>query len=522
MSFLFSADRTNVTWSYLKKYYKNDIALYSKEPIVQECALGSDNSELGKRIITAPFTSIDLAPFKNTPVIAFLVKLNDKVTCKKAQPNGSHAGVALYFRDSRQLFYADLLRYNMDGYKAALVQRKLKAFFMPMINAQIADKEKGKVVDLRVNKVSKNIIKFLTDHGLSANASEKPSSWFPLATALLIHTMVQQPSKRMMDIRLQLESSDNTHTLTMLKNRLQTFAADYYEKRNAKCGAGKIINLETNRCLGIESERGRNILGIMKDCGANKIRNPATKRCINEKIGTKFNLIRDTEASQSFITNRDFENNTTGKFTNMMHYHNYLMRVFPSCIIYDSLLKWKASKQSFMPHSNLIKFLDQNINHGNMRFVVFAIQLTSSGEDSFHANRVIYDRKTKETEIFEPHGTDLNDDKYHQLNMYAQIAKLMEPYNSKIITPDMYCPRSIPFFQSIETDQNHMYAEKGHCAVWATWYLQTRIANPNMTRAQVVKYAYNSIQDLQSFRNYIIEIQRYMAKKIRQEKSKKV
>ena len=134
-----------------------------------------------------------------------------------------------------------------------------------------------------------------------------------------------------------------------------------------------------------------------------------------------------------------------------------------------------------------------------------------------HANYLIYDSNTKELERFDPNGFTPGEE-YNPPNLEK---KLKDLFNSnvqqgmieKVYTPLSFCPRkSFQYLQSFESEQKPGDPE-GFCAAWSAWYADTRLANPNKTRKQVVEMALTKFKDdegsmTQYIRSYSVFIQK--------------
>jgi surface protein len=116
-----------------------------------------------------------------------------------------------------------------------------------------------------------------------------------------------------------------------------------------------------------------------------------------------------------------------------------------------------------------------------------------------HANYLIYDSNTKELERFDPNGFTPGE----ECNPPNLEKKLKDLFNSnvqegmieKVYAPMSFCPRRS--FQALQGSEGE---EKpgdpgGFCAAWAAWYADTRLANPNKTRKQVVEMGLKKFED---------------------------
>ena len=125
-----------------------------------------------------------------------------------------------------------------------------------------------------------------------------------------------------------------------------------------------------------------------------------------------------------------------------------------------------------------------------------------------HANYLIYDSNTKELERFDPNGFTSGEE-YNPPNLEK---KLKDLFNSnvqqgmieKVYAPLSFCPRkSFQALQYFEREKKPGDPE-GFCGAWAAWYADTRLANPNKSRKQVVEMALDKFKNDQgSMTEYI-------------------
>jgi surface protein len=134
-----------------------------------------------------------------------------------------------------------------------------------------------------------------------------------------------------------------------------------------------------------------------------------------------------------------------------------------------------------------------------------------------HANYLIYDSNTKELERFDPNGFT-SGEQYNPPNLDK---KLKDLFNSnvqqgmieKVYTPLSFCPRRS--FQALQHSEGEQKSGDpgGFCAAWCSWYADTRLANPNKTRKEVVDMALKKFKDepgsmTQYIRSYSVFIQK--------------
>jgi surface protein len=116
-----------------------------------------------------------------------------------------------------------------------------------------------------------------------------------------------------------------------------------------------------------------------------------------------------------------------------------------------------------------------------------------------HANYLIYESNKKELKRFDPNGFT-SGEQYNPPNLEK---KLKDLFNSnvqqgmieKVYAPLSFCPKRS--FQALQHSEGEQKSGDpgGFCAAWAAWYADTRLANPNKTRKQVVEISLKKFED---------------------------
>jgi len=123
------------------------------------------------------------------------------------------------------------------------------------------------------------------------------------------------------------------------------------------------------------------------------------------------------------------------------------------------------------------------------RFIVMPLGIEI--KKGAHANYLLYDKKLKEVERFEPYGSGLPADFDYQPDMLDKILKnrfKKIDKDVKYFSPVKYLPAvSFHSFGNIE-DQNKQIGDPGgFCALWAVWYVDQRLTYPDIDRGHLVR-----------------------------------
>ena len=153
-------------------------------------------------------------------------------------------------------------------------------------------------------------------------------------------------------------------------------------------------------------------------------------------------------------------------------------------------------------------------------FVFLGVSTGILKENKTHANVLIYDRKRKELEHFEPHGGDSKEawckvameghGKYRNTLMVQQLPndpcdgdsldRAIVKHLKPIIGFETYIPAKAycPYlgFQSRQALKKQGVDPGGFCQYWSIYYIDLRLSNPDTPRDQLVKNALRNIEML--------------------------
>jgi hypothetical protein len=156
----------------------------------------------------------------------------------------------------------------------------------------------------------------------------------------------------------------------------------------------------------------------------------------------------------------------------------------------------------------------------NARYVVFNLDLSHKDVLESHANALIYDKEKRELERFEPHGHGYmqfeQDNLDEALRTFFGVGVRIGTYLPPLLT----CPIGL---QDDDDDEINPGAKDigGNCAVWTLYYMEIRLSNPLLSRADVVKAALAGIKRRGSFRMFINAYHWHVQRTFRQLRRKK-
>lgn len=154
----------------------------------------------------------------------------------------------------------------------------------------------------------------------------------------------------------------------------------------------------------------------------------------------------------------------------------------------DLSIRWNQSKTGFTVPENFWT----SIKECRRRFAVFPFGFTCS-DDLGHANYMVYDRKMKSLERFDPYGKS----RRKCLNPHRLDAKLAELFRYNLGRDKVlryYGPLDIDGEVGIQSRQEKEKIkplssdpEGGFCLAWSCWYVTARLRWPSLTPKQALK-----------------------------------
>jgi ankyrin repeat protein len=172
---------------------------------------------------------------------------------------------------------------------------------------------------------------------------------------------------------------------------------------------------------------------------------------------------------------------------------------------------WVYNKLYIAPEFG--EYFNRCINNSNIRFIIIPIGIEM--REGSHSNYLIYDKKIKEIERFEPHGSsnpmglDYNPSLLDNL-LEKRFGELIK--NITYIRPSVYLPKiGFQLFDIAETKKKKIGDPGGFCALWSIWYVDMRILYSDIPRDKIVNILLQAIKEKnlsfrELIRNYSIDI----------------
>lgn len=174
------------------------------------------------------------------------------------------------------------------------------------------------------------------------------------------------------------------------------------------------------------------------------------------------------------------------------------------CHFINFEIVWSYHKLFFS--SNFEENFDKCADNDKKRFTVIplGIELEKGG----HANYIIYDKRFKEVERFEPYGSGVPYGFDYKPDMLDKLlSKRFKEIDESIryVSPGEYMPKiGFQYFDAIESSSSKVGDPGGFCALWSLWYTDQRLTYPDVDRRYLIEQLLKNIkiQNL-SFKNLI-------------------
>jgi hypothetical protein len=154
-----------------------------------------------------------------------------------------------------------------------------------------------------------------------------------------------------------------------------------------------------------------------------------------------------------------------------------------------------------------INFLNKCMS--NKRMVVIPISFHTQNNENAHANMLIFDKKHKTLERFEPHGL-ITPDEFNPSGLndaLKEFGKLLDP-ETVYISPMYFCPINGPqTVEEITMKEFGIPLSIGSCSIWSLLYAEIRLSKPDMEREKAVSFLAKAVyKRSKSIVHYIINV----------------
>lgn len=383
------------------------------------------------------------------------------VTKNKNNTRSKHMMYVMYNCVTKELERIDIRKYHIDGYKISDIGDELRTFV----------DECDDVIDLVPDLDAPNA--FAANIGLCSQRDA-----YPLYVIAYLHERLMADanatSKEIRDYVLSLSADD-------VRKYWETYKS-FINSLHAQSKADHVYNPETGKFIKIGGPTYQNMA----------IPDPETSTLclmIDEAMATDYSDDMVLEHAAPHL----YPMKSVELVNNIFRKHPQIKAKFITGTtkiathMREIRISWKADSEEIeFPKGFTDKWIEAIDNKKGIQFVFVFVSLIKKGLPT-HANVLVYDVHKNEMERFDSLGCDLS--KGYNVAMFDR--KLAGIFSDvKYFAPRDYFPSDKSVFQSKEMDTSIVDPnELGNCAVWRLWYIDIRLANPDVDRETLVKKA---------------------------------
>lgn len=457
------------------------------------------------------------------PLLIIPILMENKTQCDlNIKKNiAKHVNYLLYNKNTKELERIDIKKYHIKDFKIKSlfkkIDKKMYKYFPVKYEDYIFIDEHD--VTYQFEKVMKsNIAKYIYPIFLITYMNLR--SQFPQYNSTQIYNKIYKLSyKRIIGYwNNYVEFCQNLEKINKLD----------------KCSDEYVYNPESNKCLSYKSKSLNKLKSDIpdKECDITKVFNILTNKCVDK------NKLFDIEIFLNKVDQaklkKDAKLKSLGLFSTAIPATLFIISKYNNAFLVankidktvlqtnnDFNITWKWDEKNKIHVFNLLPSFWILWSEGMLnpcRFIIILVSLRSIGGGK-HANVLIYDKSTNELERFDALGFNTHE-AYNLDGFDIEIEQLFNKYieiyipkKIKYFTPIDYCPKKAEVFQIKEMNMIQFDDIHGNCAVWRLWYLNIRLANPDIPRDKLVKYAMiklekygNYARFIKSYHSYILNI----------------
>ena len=467
-----------------------------------------------------------------------------KVPCRMAPQRNKHMIYALYNRHTKEVERLDIKKFHIHKFGAKMFFKKFKDMFMPKRFPKEAYLSGEIDVDTAV------MARFL-DAPPPLNSIR---AIYPMYLVNYLTMRLKYPKQTSEKIHAKLAKM-STNSLIKVWQDYAAYSQSYTPDKCSKVtkvtkinkvlvkSSGKlkkvpivqvkqhvksdqVLNLETGRCISRKTlqQKHLEVNRTIPDCTSEQIFSPISHRCVKRQSVDKYDInIMMKDVLQTKITPKTkFIHLGTPKTTVpviehiLSKYDGLGFLVKPSAKKFKLAWRYDETKERHyfqVPHSLFWKAWEKGIK-SEARFLIILMTLREK-DGGVHANVLIFDKENNELERFDSIGAVVHEN-YNTDALDIEILKLFNsqkgklvPADYKYIRPKDFCAAEL--FQSKETDEISVEDTRGNCAVWRAWYIDIRLANPDVLRQHLVKIAMQKLEDFGSLSTFIKSYQVHLS-----------
>lgn len=511
----------NFTTVFPSRSKKPLLQLNEKNSLVFSC---DDNTF--KRKLPLP----NLKRFKkhpSEPLVLIPVVLRSASKCKMEDAS-RHMNLLIFNTNTHELERIDIKKYHLEGYSLKIFIKRSSETLWPALNA---------VYDVENIHIAADLdppYSFVEAVGVNELRDA-----YPAYIIAYLHMRSLHPTLTTEEVQAKVHKMSMTKVAQMWKAYVE-FNQDVSKQYTPCPDASFVKNHATNRCVKVASK------GYIKNlvtpppvaCPGDLVFDHFFRKCTTKDKLFDVDIIYDDIAGTE--VSRKNERKRIGgtlafkaaMFVMSKYPYAYLVynRADPNAKTHrDAMVIWRQHDES--PDSFELTYptafweeFSNAMFDASIRFVVAFVSIQAQNSEG-HANVIIFDKSTNEVERFDPHGRW----EIERFNHAGLDARLKEDFMSrtdifppklKYLTPKNFCPATA-IFQAKEVNMIPGDDLKGNCAVWRLWYINLRLANPDVPRKKLIVIAQKKLEDKGNLYKFIKAYTLYILQNIKAENAGK-
>lgn len=474
-----------------------------------------------KRVLKIPNNNSFLKGLRNpfdSKLVLIPIHVYSKSRCRRKDVS-KHIVYLIHNTVTQELIRFDLRRDHLAGFGMKKLMGNVRKSFMPImkeIYPDIAIKPELEV-DLKFTKT--------IDNDLTLKNA------FPVFAIAFLNVISEDPSKTYEQTVKKTKSLRSKQIGVYWQQYVEWFH-EYNDQTSLKCDENHVYNPENSRCMSILSKTFVNNLidKPVKSCQTDLVFDSLADKCVKpdqlSSINIMMNCLEDININKKtkFATLGKVDKKGMGALSLVISKFPYAKLIVPDEYTKStSKILWrkhfKSDEFDMLMSEKLWDKWDEAMVDPSIRFLIVLVSLKLPTVS--HANVLIYDKTLNELERFDPHGYD----QYQPFNTDGLDVVINDTWSKKMETspiktkrkfkyfsPKQFCPRNAYILQSKESEDLFASDSDNHgtCAVWRLWYIHVRLANPELSRKQVILYASKKLNENGSVRKFIKLYQKYI------------
>lgn len=502
----------NFTHAFPNRGKKPLTQLTDKNSLIFNC-----NQDTFKRQLPLP----SLKRFKKhpqSPLVVIPVLLRSAGKCK-TEDASRHMNLLIFNTNTHELERIDMKKYHLDGFGLKIFVVRSSEVLWPVLKTIYNVEDINIVPDLDPQ------FAFVQTVG-----TEDIRGAYPAYIIAYLHTRSQFPTLTADEIQVKVHKMSKAKVAQLWKAYVE-FNETVSKEYPACPDASFVKNHATNRCVKVGSKAFAKHLVNPPPlaCPGDKIFDHFFRRCTTKEKLFDVDIIYD-EVAGADVSRKNELKRIGGALT--FKAAMFVMAKYPyAYLIYNrrdskstssSMIVWKQHDESLDSFQltypeGFWEDWTKAMYDPSVRFIVALVNIKAQRSDG-HANVIIYDKTTNEIERFDPHGR-WEIERFNHAAMDATLKQDFEaklPAKLKYLTPKSFCPATA-IFQAKEVNMIAGEDLRGNCAVWRLWYINLRLANPDVPRKKLIVIAQKKLEEKGNLYKFIKAYTLYILENIKKE-----